>query len=289
MDKSTKLIQNLEMNFRTLVTTDRVFKTPAAPRSVVVRPIKDVDPTISQDRQFKYRSGVGMLMYLVKYSRPDIANATRELTEVLDGATEAHWKAMMRIIKYVFDTKRYSLKLKSYGKIATLKGISDSEFSGDQETRKSVYGYVVYYCGALISWKSKSGNSVTLSSTEAEYYAASETTKELQFVNHLITSIASTIWFQLPIILGMDNTGAIYLANNYATGPRTKHIDIRTHYVRELILNGIIKIMFVKSKIMMLTSSQRMLVTNYLRKTVRNLLIKILSRMKSLRFKTSET
>jgi hypothetical protein len=86
-----KLIHNLEMNFRTLVTTDRVFKTPAgAPRSVVMRPIKDVDPTIGPDRQFRYRSGAGILMYLVKHSRPDIANATRELTKVLDGATEAH-------------------------------------------------------------------------------------------------------------------------------------------------------------------------------------------------------
>jgi hypothetical protein len=107
-----KLIQSLEMNFRTLFTTDRVFKTPAAPRSVVMRRIKDVDPTITPDRQFKYRSGVGMLMYIVKHSRPDIANATQELTKVLDGATEAHWKAMMRIIKYGFDTKRYHLKLK---------------------------------------------------------------------------------------------------------------------------------------------------------------------------------
>jgi Reverse transcriptase (RNA-dependent DNA polymerase) len=95
-----KLIQNLELNFRTLVTTERLFKTPAAPRSVVMRPVKYVYPTIHPDRQFKYRSGVGMLMYLVKHSRPDIANATRELTKVLDGATEAHLKAMMRIIKF---------------------------------------------------------------------------------------------------------------------------------------------------------------------------------------------
>jgi hypothetical protein len=138
------------MNFRALVTTDRVFKTPAAPRSIVMRPIKDVDPTTDPDRQFKYRSGVAMLMYLVKHSRPDIANATRELTKVLDGETEAHYKAMMRIIKYVFDIKRYSLKLKPHRKIATLKGISDSVFAGDRETRKSVYGYVVYYCRALL-------------------------------------------------------------------------------------------------------------------------------------------
>jgi hypothetical protein len=76
--------------------------------------------------------------------------------------------------------------LKPHGKIATLKGMSDSEFAGDRETRKSVYGYVVYYCGALIYWKSKSGNSVTLSSTETEYYAGSETAKELQFAHHLV-------------------------------------------------------------------------------------------------------
>jgi hypothetical protein len=171
-----KLFQNLELNFRTLVTTDRVFKTPAAPRLIVMRPVKDVDPTIHPDRQFKYRLGVGMLMYLGKHSRPDIANATRELTKV-DGATEAHWKAMMRIIKYVFDTKQYSLKLKPYmSGTATLKGISDSGFAGDRETRKT--GYVTYYCGALISWNSKSGNSATLSSTEAEYYASSEAAKE---------------------------------------------------------------------------------------------------------------
>jgi hypothetical protein len=114
---------------------------------------------------------------------------------------------------------------------ATLKGISDSEFAGDRETRKRFYGYVTYYCGALISWKSKSGNSVTLSSTEAEYYASSEAAKELQFIQNLIISMAQKL--ELPITLHVDNTGAIYLANNYTTGPRTKHIDVRAHFVRE--------------------------------------------------------
>jgi uncharacterized protein (UPF0216 family) len=94
--------------------------------------------------------------------------------------------------------------------------------------------------------KSKSGNSVTLSSTEAEYYADSETAKELQFIHHLVSSMEKTL--KLPIILNMDNTGAIYLANNYSTGPRTKHVDIHTHYVIELIINGILKIEFVKSE-----------------------------------------
>jgi hypothetical protein len=66
-----------------------------------------------------------------------------------------------------------------------LEGISVSEYAGDLDTRTSVYGYVLYLCGAPIAWKSKAGNSVTLSSTEAEYYAASEVSKEVIFAKIL--------------------------------------------------------------------------------------------------------
>jgi hypothetical protein len=68
MDKKIQLNSEFGIEFRILVTTDRIFQTPAAPRSVVMRPVKDVDPTIHPDRQFKYRLGVGMLMYLVQHS-----------------------------------------------------------------------------------------------------------------------------------------------------------------------------------------------------------------------------
>lgn len=241
-----KLIKHLEESFKSLITSDRVFKTPAAPKTVIMRP-QEGDTKISAADQSLYRSGVGMLLYLIKHSRPDLSNSIRELTKVLDGATPAHWKAMLRVIKYVFDTKMYALKLKpnTNDKII-LKGISDSEYAGDRETRISVYGYVIYYCGAPISWKSKSGRSVTLSSTEAEYYACSEAAKELVFVQNLIKSMG--IELTLPIQLHVDNTGAIYLANNYSTGQRTKHIDIRAHFVRELIVDGVLKIIFVKTE-----------------------------------------
>jgi hypothetical protein len=240
-----KLIKHLEESFTSLITSDRVFKTPAAPKTVIMRP-QEGDPKISAADQSLFRSGVGMLLYLIKHSRPDLSNSIRELTKVLDGATDAHWKAMLRVIKYVFDTKTYALKLKPNKEDKViLKGISDSEYAGDRETRISVYGYIVYYCGAPISWKSKAGRSVTLSSTEAEYYACSEAAKELVFVQNLIKSMG--IELSLPIQLHVDNTGAIYLANNYTTGQRTKHIDIRAHFVRELIVDGVLKIIFVRT------------------------------------------
>jgi hypothetical protein len=110
---------------------------------------------------------------LVKHSRPDISNSVRELSKVADGATEGHFKALLRTVKYVMDTEDLGLllqpKLNQDG--FYLEGISESEYAGDPDTRISVYGYVLYFCGAPIAWKSKAGKSVTLSSTEAEYYA----------------------------------------------------------------------------------------------------------------------
>ena len=247
-----KLIKHLKKDFKSYITTERVYRTPAAPKTVIMRP-EENDPVISSEEQTKYRSGVGMLLYLVKHSRPDLSNAVRELTKVLDKATQAHWKAMIRVIKYVLDTRMCALKLQPKMMEGSkekyyLEGISDSEFAGDRETRVSVYGYATYFCGALISWKSKSSKSVTLSSTEAEYFASSEAAKELIFIHNLLIGMNIINDVKLPLILRVDNTGAIYLANNHTTSPRTKHIDIRTHYVRQLIDSGILKIVFIKSE-----------------------------------------
>jgi antitoxin component of RelBE/YafQ-DinJ toxin-antitoxin module len=197
-----------------------------------MRPEKG-DPILTPKQQTKYRSVVGTLLYLVKHSRPDISNPVRELTKVLDGATLTHWKAMIRVIKYVIDTKILPLKLEhnfSKDNKILVEAYSDSEFAGDRETRASVYGFVIFVCDAPISWKSRSNKSVTLSSIKAEYYGASETAKEI-FVKNIIESINELTCLQLPIALRMDNTGAIYLENNQTTGQRTKHIYIRVHHV----------------------------------------------------------
>jgi hypothetical protein len=130
-----KLIKHLEEEFGSHVTTGKVNITPGAPNYVVMRPEKG-DPLLTPEQETKYRSGVGMLLYLVKHSRHDISNAVRELTKVLDGATTAHWKAMLRVIKYVIDTKMLAIMLK--------QAYFDGEFAGDRETRASVYGFVIF-------------------------------------------------------------------------------------------------------------------------------------------------
>lgn len=187
-----------------------------------------------------------MLLYLVKHSRPDISNSVRELSKVADGATEAHWKALMRVIKFVLDTEMKALNMAPNNQNGfTFEGISDSEFAGDKNNRISVYGYILYFCGAPIAWKSKAGNSVTLSSTEAEYIAVSEVAKEIIFAKNVAESMGIKI--EYPIKIRCDNVGAIFISNNYTTGLRTKHIDTRAHFIREFIEDEIITVEFIRS------------------------------------------
>jgi hypothetical protein len=126
-----------------------------------------------------------------------------------------------------------------------LEGISDSEYAADPYTRISVYGYVLYFCGAPIAWKAKAGKSVTLSPTEAEYYASSEIDNEVIFAKNLLEETG--IQFQFPINMKCDNVGAIYLANNHCNSQRTKHNNTRRHFVRERVEDHILKIIFTRT------------------------------------------
>jgi hypothetical protein len=160
---------------------------------------------LSKEDQKKYRSGVGSLLYLVKHSRPDLANATRELSKVMDGANRNHLKAMLRAIKYVEVTKGLRLKMKidEKEKIWNLKGFCDSDYAGDPDTRKSVSGYIVYLNGCPVTWKSKGQKSVSLSSTEAKYRAISEIATEILLLRSELKFLGFEV--ELPIIMNVDN------------------------------------------------------------------------------------
>ena len=125
-------------------------------------------------------------------------------------------------------------------------GFCDSDYATVKDTRKSVTGYVVYLNGVPISWKSRSQRAVILSTAESEYYAISEVCSELIFVKNMLEFLG--VKLELPIIVHVDNVGAIYLAKNQVLSNRTKHIGVRYHFVREYIEDGIIKIVFVRSK-----------------------------------------
>jgi len=213
--------------------------------------MEETKEMLPDEKQKLFRSGVGMLLYLVKHSRPDLANPTRELSKVMDGASEGHFLELKRVIKHALDTKEKGLRIKpsrldNTNNVFELKCYSDSDFSGDKEKRLSVSGFVVYFMGVAVAWRSKAQRSVALSSTEAEYYAVSEVVKEIKFIVQVLEFLEAPVKY--PVRVHVDNIGAIFLANNKTTGARTKHIDVRYHFVREYIKEGKVLIEFVRSE-----------------------------------------
>ena len=206
------------------------------------------EESVTEEEQKEFRSGVGSLLYLLKHSRPDLSNSVRELSKVMDRANKAHQKSLYRVIKFVEQTRNTCLVLnpKQENPFWEMKAYSDSDFAGDTETRKSVSGFVIYLCGAAISWRSKGQKSVSLSSTEAEYMAISEVAMEILYIEGILKFLDQKLKY--PIIVHVDNIGAVYLSKNATTGNRTKHIDTRYHFVREYIEDGIVKVVFVRSE-----------------------------------------
>ena len=126
-----------------------------------------------------------------------------------------------------------------------LEALSDSDFANDKDTRFSVYGYIIYFCIIPVAWKSKNMKSVVLSTTEAEYVAVSEVVKEIKFLYQMLRSMEIKV--TQPIKVQVDNVGAIWLANSSSVSERTKHVDLRAHFVRDMIKDQVIKIKLVKS------------------------------------------
>ena len=230
------LIKSLRSKFGDLVKSMTKYATPGTPGQGIVRP-KDGDNLVGPEEHKLYRSGVGMLLYLVKHTRPDIANVVRELSKVLDGPTGAAYKETKRTIKYVLDTADYGLKVEpkfpEQGTSWEVVLYSDSDWAGDKDTRISVTGFVIFLLGVPICWKSKAQRSATLSSREAELVALSEAAKEIKFVTQVLTSMGITV--KLPVTCRVDNVGAIFMAENVTTSSRTKHIDMRYRFINEYI------------------------------------------------------
>jgi hypothetical protein len=204
------LFDCLFQKFKKETIGKRIYKTPGTPRFKIQRPTKDVQVLV-EDLQKKYRSGVGMLFYLTKYSRPDIINVLRELSKCMDGTTWFDYHEMLLIITLVIDTKILDWKLNRKLKMkwnGVKKIFYGSDLTGDPDTRISITGFIVYLLDILIYWRSKAQSSVTLSRNKAEYIANSESAKDINLIYYLLEDFHVEAIF--PIVVKTDNVGAIF-------------------------------------------------------------------------------
>ena len=188
---------------------ERLSLTPGTPR-FTARRLDNPEDKVSPKEHETYRSGAGTLLFLTKHSRPDICNTVREFSKTMDAPTPVHLKEMYKLIRFVLSTKEYGLKFELMKDIKkwALKALSDSDFASDRETRISIFGYIIYFCGIQIAWRSKGMKSVVLSTTEVEYMALSEVVTELKFIVQLQQTM--NVEVELPITVHVDNVGAIW-------------------------------------------------------------------------------
>ena len=200
------IIKSLEQKFGDRAMKERLSLTPGTCR-FTARRLENPEDKVNHEEHETYRSGVGTLFHLTKHSRPDICNPVRELSNTMDATVLVHLKEMYKVIRAVLSTKGYGLKFELRKDIIkwALKALSDSDFASDKETRISVFGYIIYFCGIPIAWRSKGMKSVVLSTTEAEYMALSEVVKELNFIVQLLQTL--NIEVELPIIVYVYNVG----------------------------------------------------------------------------------
>lgn len=183
-----------------------------------------------------YRNTVGCFMYLMVGTRPDLAAAVGVLNQFASDPCRTHWQALKRVFRYIQGTRTHGITFQAASE-PKLQGFSGADWAGDIASRKSTSGYVFVMNGGCISWKSKQQRTVALSSTEAEYMALSEALQEAIWLKVFLCELGEMSQDEAVTIFE-DNQGAIALAKNPEFHKRTKHIDIRYHFVREKVEDG---------------------------------------------------
>lgn len=188
-----------------------------------------------------YQSLIGSLLYLATCTRPDIAFAVGMLAKFSSKPTSRHWTAAKRVLRYLQGTRNYGIQFCQQEE-PDCRGYSDADWAGDREDRRSTSGYIFQLCSGPISWRSKKQTTVALSTAEAEYVALSSAAQEAVWLRRLSTEMGSLP--SSPTMILEDNQSAIAMSKNPQFHGRAKHIDIRHHFVRELVEEETIELMY---------------------------------------------
>ena len=188
-----------------------------------------------------YRRLVGKLIFLTN-TRPDITHAVHQVARFMQTPQIAHLQAIHSILRYLRHTPNHGL-FYARGDTGTLSGFTDADWGGASDNRRSVTGYLFKFGQSPITWTSKSQTSVSLSSTESEYRALMEGTREAIWLKRLLCEPNLIPPQSIPIYC--DNLGSVKLSHNPTFHSRSKHFDIHLHFTREKVQEGEIEVLHI--------------------------------------------
>ena len=233
-------------------------KSPATTSAILT---KDEDGA-ARVEEWHYRSLIGMLNYLVSCSQPELAFSVHQCARFSQNPKKSHEQAVKRIIRYLVGCKRNKEqgmifqpdKNKSIDTFvdASFAGEWNSAWSDEPSSVMSRTGYVIMFANCAIIWSSKLQTEITLSTTESEYVALSQSLRDVIPLMALLRELKRTTQFEptIPTIhctVHEDNQGCIDLVETPRMRPRTKHIALKYHHFRKHVKDGTVNVKYVET------------------------------------------
>ena len=204
---------------------------------------KEIADQTEKMESVPYRSVVGSVMYAMIGTRLDLAFAVGLVCRYMSNPIKEHWLAAKWILRYIRGTIDMKLCYRNEGDFI-VKGYVDADYAGDMDKRRSTTGMVFTVGGNPVSWRSSLQDVVALSSTESEYIALSEASKEAVWLRGLMNELG---FDQGAVSVYCDSQSAIALAKNAVFHGRTKHMQVKYHFIRDLIAEGWVNVVKIST------------------------------------------
>lgn len=207
------------------------------------------DEDISRMSKLPYRNILGCLSFLANRSRPDICYAVNIFSQFQSNPGLSHWNGLLRLLGYVKLTRHYHLRLRCNQ--GTLVAYSDADFAANRDDRTSVGGQIVMLDNSPVDWRTFKEKCVSLSTMESEFVAMTEAAKNLVWFDRIVQECRSKQISRdigTSSTLNVDNQAAIDFVKSPIENYRSKHIDVKLFFIRDLIYREAFQLNFVRSR-----------------------------------------
>jgi len=215
-------------------------KVAATPLPEGYHPLPNTD-TVNTTLCTQYQQIIGSLMYIMLGTCLDIAYAVTKMAQHAVNPSQDQLNHALHICHYLAGTSQYALVYSGHSNKG-LFACADSDWTSNPVDCRSTTEYMIKLADGIFSWNSRAQRTVALSSTEAEYMSLSDTSRQLVWIKALLSELSINLG---PIPLCGDNQGSIFMASNPVQECRIKHIDIRYHYIWEVVRQRQIKLYFI--------------------------------------------
>lgn len=208
-------------------------------------PVEATEAEFAAARHLEYPQIAGSILYAATITRPDLAYCAGVLARYISKWSQAHYDAARHLLRYLRGTAHLCLRFDAEAGHRIVLGHADADWGGCTSTRRSTTGYVFNTYGGTVAWRSRRQPTVSLSTTEAEYMASTDATKQAVWLAQLLADLGFPIGTAFPIL--NDNRGAVELSKNPVAHDKSKHIALRMAFLRENVLKGVITLEHVST------------------------------------------